>query len=80
MFGYPGQVGTATGSIHVNGSECCRYSLPEWDNTVRCPKPPLGGEVLELNIENDFTFVPDEVFGNGDTCELGAGVVRVWQE
>lgn len=80
MFGYPGQVGTATGTIYVNGSQCFRYSLGEWDNTVRCPKPPLAGEVLELHIENDFTFVPDEVFGNGDRRELGAGVVRIWQE
>lgn len=80
MLGYPAEAGRATGSISVDAGECCRYALTEFDTTIRFAKPPGMGEVFALHIENDFTYVPDELFGNGDTRELGVGVVRIWQE
>ncbi|MBU1669833.1 MAG: methyltransferase domain-containing protein [Actinobacteria bacterium] len=80
VLAFPPEAGPATGSIVVNGENGTRFRLTEWDSGLRCAKPARCGEILEVRIENDSTFIPDEVLGNGDVRELGVGVVRIWQE
>lgn len=80
-LGYPSEAGIATGHISINGIEASGYQLPAGSWTeLRLEKPRTDDRILEIEISNDFTFVPDEVLGNGDTRELGIGVERIWQE
>ena len=80
-LGYPSEAGITTGHISINGIEASGYQLPAGSWTeLRLEKPRTDDRILEIEISNDFTFVPDEVLGNGDTRELGIGVERIWQE
>jgi len=80
MLGFTLGAGDATGTILINGNEAYRYCVPEdrWTE-IRFEGPPVETEVIEIQIINDFLFVPDEVSGNGDMRELGVGVERIWQ-
>lgn len=80
MLGFPEQAGAPSGSVLVNGVEAGRFTLTAWDSNVTFPKPPGSDAVLEVEIRNDRTYIPDEVLGNGDMRELGVAVVRIWQE
>jgi 2-polyprenyl-3-methyl-5-hydroxy-6-metoxy-1,4-benzoquinol methylase/uncharacterized protein YbaR (Trm112 family) len=72
--------GDASVVIRVNGEEAFRFDLPpgEW-REIAFPKPRLETRIIEIEIENSSTFVPDEVTGCGDTRELGLPVSRIWQ-
>ncbi|MBU1669832.1 MAG: methyltransferase domain-containing protein [Actinobacteria bacterium] len=80
MLGYPPPAGEAGGSVLMNGIEAGRFLLKASDSNTSFPKPHAGDGILEIEIRNDSTFIPDEVLGNGDVRELGVGVVRIWQE
>ena len=80
IHGYPKDAGEATGTIFVNGREGCRYRLLKELQDLSFNKPVNHEKIIEIEICNDSTFVPDRVLGNGDTRELGVGVQKIWQE
>jgi ubiquinone/menaquinone biosynthesis C-methylase UbiE/uncharacterized protein YbaR (Trm112 family) len=81
LHGYPEAAGEATGNVYLNGLKVGSYRIAgqaSWQE-VSFLKPPMDEKILEMEIMNDFTFIPDEVLGNGDRRELGIAVQRIWQ-
>ena len=72
--------GEASGVIRVNGEVAFRFDFPpgEW-REISFRKPHLDTRVIEVEIENFSTFIPDEITGSGDARELGLPVSRIWQ-
>jgi len=80
IFANPAEFGPSTGTISVNEHECIAFDLKGSETVLLFEKPPTIEPILEVEIRNDRTYVPDEVLGNGDLRELGVSVSAVWQE
>ena len=81
IHGYPEAAGEATGNVYLNGMKAGSYRIPgqaSWQE-VSFLKPLTDEKILEMEIMNDFTFIPDEVLGNEDKRELGIAIQRIWQ-
>ncbi|MDD5448678.1 MAG: methyltransferase domain-containing protein, partial [Actinomycetota bacterium] len=78
MQGYPQEAGKASGRVVINGRDAGTYSLEGGWSEVSFEKPSAE-DILMIEIINDFTFIPDEVLGNGDVRELGVAVSKIWQ-
>lgn len=79
MLAFPKEAGNAAGQIVVNGEPACSFEVTNTEHVVTFMKPPTDEAVLEIEIRNDLTFVPDAVIGNGDRRELGVAVVDIRQ-
>lgn len=82
MKGFPAGVPESSGTVLVNSLPAGGFSLEDEDWKEVCLPKPIGvrsQDVLEVEIRNDTTFVPDSLALNGDTRELGAALKSVRQ-
>jgi SAM-dependent methyltransferase/uncharacterized protein YbaR (Trm112 family) len=80
--GFPASAGPAEGTVSVNGSPAGAFRVQGTGRQVISmpkPAPAAGAEVLEIEIINAATFVPDDHLHDGDTRELGLGIESIWQ-
>lgn len=80
--GFPAGGGAAAGSFYVNGVLAGGFEVTGTGRSVVSVTKPAGcvnEQVLEVEIRNSTTYVPDEHLHNGDTRELGVGVESIWQ-
>lgn len=75
---FPPLVRNASGVIKVNERHSA-FSISEPSQEVIASKPDTTEDILEIEIENDFTFIPDEILHNGDKRELGVSVSSIYQ-